>query len=97
MGMEALLASPSALAAGVKLYGLKAARLDIHPESRELVLSYSRKGKIYQVRVPIGVTFTADEICTLLVGGQLPDPPRTGPNLPSTAAQICAIAAESPP
>ncbi len=93
MGMEALLLSPQALAGAVKLYGLKAARLDIHPVSADLVLSISRKGKIFHITVPTQRTFTADEICTLLIHGKLPDPPEaSGPD----PVEIAAIAASPP-
>ena len=65
MGMEALL-SPATLAWGLKAAGITHGRLDIHPTTQALVLSIAQRGKVHHIDVPIGATFTTEEICDLL-------------------------------
>jgi hypothetical protein len=65
MGIEQLL-TPTIINATMAGMGLTAARLDYDRRTDILYLSLARHGQIHHIRIPIGITFTRDEICELL-------------------------------
>lgn len=95
MGMESLLSSPTAIRTVARALGLTAARLDIHPDTNALILSVAQGGHVHHIDVPIGQTFTADQICEILAG---PSPAGEIPPDPAAPASVTAApAGVSPP
>ena len=97
MGMDALL-TPSIVRATAKSLGLEAARLDIHPTTHALVLTLLQRGRPIHIDVPTGRNFTRDEICELLITGNLPDGPGDPPAKSFTHLNaVPTIVGTSPP
>ncbi len=81
------LSSPALVRTAAASMGLTAARLDYHQPSNTLYLSLAIRGKVHQVPLPIGQTFTRDQIIERLFADPPAAPVATG------AAEISA----SPP
>jgi hypothetical protein len=86
MGMEAFF-GPATLKAGLIAFGLEAARLDYHEQTHRLYGTILQHGRAHTFAIPLGRTYTRDEICELLTRKPEPD----------AIAQAPTIAATSPP
>jgi hypothetical protein len=74
MGTETL--SKSLLRRALRYHGLTAARLDYHAETGALFLTIRRQNAgVSSLRIPLGKTFSSEQICELLIGPAAPPPP----------------------
>jgi len=68
MGLFGPFSSPKMIKLALTTAGVEKARLDHDRDRDELVLSVLVAGEIKHVRIPIGITYTIDELAAWLAG-----------------------------
>lgn len=94
-GMDAIFNNPSLVRMAAKAAGVQAARLDYDPVAGELWASLRLKGRVHQVKLPLGRTFTIDEILALLFPDT--DKPAAGAERIRQRTEEKAAIGQSPP
>jgi len=68
MGLLGIFSNPKMLKVALMASGVEAARLDHDTVRGELVLSVLEAGVTKRIQIPIGTTFTLDQLATWLAG-----------------------------
>jgi hypothetical protein len=74
LGIDALFENPQVVRYMAKKMRLEAARIDVNPKDRSVLLSVRIGGAVKQVPLPTGKTLTIDQLLPLLFPASPPPP-----------------------
>jgi len=89
MGISGLL-TPTIVRSTAAAMGLTAARFDYDKRAGTLYFSLARNGQVHHIPIPVGKTFTRDQIIDLLFSDRIEELAAQNP------AQICADQHDAP-